>query len=66
MDQEILRVEEFAKRVGYKTSTIRKKLFQREIRYHKVGRIVCIPVSEVARMLGRAIEPVSANGGDAK
>lgn len=62
MEERILRVEEFAKRVGYKPSTIRKKLFKREIRYHKVGRIVCIPASEVGRLLGRAIEPVSVEG----
>lgn len=63
MEEKILRVDEFAKRVGYKTSTIRKKLFNREIRFHKVGRIIAIPESEVQRILGRVYEAVSASDG---
>ena len=47
-----LRVEEVAKMLGYKPSTIRKKLLRREISYRKVGRIVVIPESEVERLLG--------------
>ncbi len=46
-----LRVEEVAKMLGYKASTIRKKLLRREIGYHKVGRIIVIPESEVDRLL---------------
>jgi len=46
-----LRVEEVAKMLGYKSSTIRKKLLRREISYRKVGRIVVIPESEVERLL---------------
>ena len=42
---------EFAKLVGYQTSTVRKKVFNREIDSVKVGRIVLIPESEVARLL---------------
>jgi excisionase family DNA binding protein len=47
-----MRVEEFAKRTGYKIPTIRKKLLRREIIYRKVGRIVIIPESELDRLLG--------------
>jgi len=50
--ERYLRVEEVAKMTGYKSSTIRKKLLRREIGYHKVGRIVVIPESEVERILG--------------
>ena len=46
-----LRVEEVAKMLGYKSSTIRKKLLRREISYHKIGRIIVIPESEVDRLL---------------
>lgn len=46
-----MRVEEFAKLTGYKTSTVRKKILRREISYRKVGRIVIIPESEVERLL---------------
>ena len=46
-----LRVDEVAQMLGYKSSTIRKKLLRREISYRKVGRIVVIPESEVERLL---------------
>ena len=48
----VMRVTEFAKRVGYKPSTIRKKILRREIAYHKVGRIIVIPEEEAQRLLG--------------
>jgi excisionase family DNA binding protein len=57
--ERVLRVVEFARATGYKVSTIRKKLFRREIGYHKVGRIIVIPESEVTRLLGRLHEPVN-------
>ena len=47
----VLRVEEFARRVHYKVSTIRKKLHRREISFHRVGRMILIPESEVDRLL---------------
>ena len=50
-EERKLRVSEFAKSVGYKASTIRKKLLRREISYHKIGRIIVIPESEVDRLL---------------
>ena len=49
-----LRIDEFAKAVGYRPSTIRKKVLKREIAFYKVGRIIAIPESEVARLLGDA------------
>ena len=54
-----LRVYEFAERVGYKTSTIRKKLYLGEIAYYKVGRIIVIPETECDRILGELHQPVS-------
>ena len=52
MDQQKhLRINEFCERVGYKASTIRKKIFRREIDSFKVGRIVLIPEREVGRLL---------------
>jgi excisionase family DNA binding protein len=55
----LLRLPDFARATGYKVSTIRKKIFRREISYHKVGRIIVIPESEVTRLLGRLHEPVN-------
>ncbi len=46
-----LKIAEFAKRVGYKVSTIRKKVWRRELDSIKVGRLVLIPEEEVARLL---------------
>jgi excisionase family DNA binding protein len=46
------RVREVAERTGYTQATIRKKLLRREISYHKVGRIVLVPESEISRLLG--------------
>jgi len=54
-----LRVHEFAARVGYRTSTVRKKLRLGEIAYYKVGRIIAIPESECERILGRLHQPIS-------
>ena len=45
------RVNEFAKLVGYKESTIRRKLYERTIAFKRVGRIIVIPESEARRLL---------------
>lgn len=49
--KENLRIAEFAKLVGYEVSTIRKKVWRRELDSIKVGRIVLIPAREVNRLL---------------
>ena len=51
MDSGNLRISEFAKLVGYQVSTIRKKIYKREIDSFKVGRLILIPRSEVGRLL---------------
>lgn len=61
--EQVLRLPEFARRVGYQVSTIRKKLFNGEISYMKPGRIIVIPESEVARFLGRVHKAVSMETG---
>jgi excisionase family DNA binding protein len=58
-----LRVDEVAKMTGYKPSTIRKKLLRREIGFHKVGRIIVIPQSEVERLLGEFRKPITTIAG---
>lgn len=54
-----LRIKEFAERSQYKSSTIRKKILQRELGYLKMGRLVLIPKSELARIQGDYRPPVS-------
>lgn len=54
-----IRVPEFAIRTGLAQATVRKKIARREIAYHKAGRCVVIPESEVSRVLGDRREPIS-------
>ena len=65
-EERKLRIPEFAESVGYKPSTIRKKLLRREIAYHKIGRISVIPESEVDRLLAdlRPRVPIQRGGGE--
>lgn len=57
-----LRVAEFAHRSGYAIPTIRRKIARREISYRKIGRIVSIPESELARLMGPLHEAVAQRG----
>ena len=43
MDQQLLRVEEAARILGVKESTIRRWIFNRKLRTVKVGRAIRIP-----------------------
>ncbi len=54
-----IRVPEFVSRTGLAPATVRKKIARREIAYHKIGRCVVIPESEVARVLGERRDPIS-------
>ena len=49
--QNRLRLDEVSRRTGYKTSTLRKKIWRREIACFKVGRILLVPETEVERLL---------------
>ena len=60
-ESKLLRIPEFAERVGYQPSTIRKKILRREIAYHKVGRIIVIPEAEVERLLGNFHPSIQPN-----
>ena len=59
MGEKHLRVSEVAELTGYKESTIRKKLLQREIAFRKIGRIIAVPESELKRLLGEVHEAVA-------
>ncbi len=43
--------EEVAECTGYAESTVRKMILRRELGYHKVGRLVLVPESEIKRIL---------------
>lgn len=57
--ERYIRVPEFVSRTGLAPATVRKKIARREISYHKVGRCVVIPESEVVRVLDKRREAVS-------
>lgn len=59
--ERVLRLNEFAKLVGYRVSTIRKKIFNREISYFRPGRVILVPESEVGRLLGKMKKAVVLN-----
>jgi len=61
-----LRIADFAKRVGYEVSTIRKKVWRRELDSIKVGRIVLIPEREVERLLSDFRPRVEIKNGEIK
>ena len=56
-DERLLRLHEVSQRTGYKVSTLRKKIHRREIGYCKIGRIICVPESEVNQMVREAYRP---------
>lgn len=54
------RVREVAECTGYAESTVRKMILRRELAYHKVGRLVLVPESEIKRILAD-FRPALAN-----
>jgi hypothetical protein len=48
------RLHEASALSGYKPSTLRKKIYKKELGSMKRGRIVTIPESELRKLLGRA------------
>ncbi|MEC4680437.1 MAG: helix-turn-helix domain-containing protein [Nitrospirota bacterium] len=56
--ERFFRVNEAASALGYKASTMRKKILTGEVGYHRVGRIIVIPESEIKRMLGDFHKPI--------
>jgi len=56
--ERFFRVNEAASALGYKASTMRKKILRCEIGYHRVGRLILIPESEIKRMLGDFHKPI--------
>jgi hypothetical protein len=52
------RLPEVSRLSGYSIAALRKKILRREIGFRKSGRIVTVPESEVARLLGEYRPPV--------
>jgi len=57
--ERLLTVAEAAGRLGFKESTIRKRILQRSMVYVKNGRAVRVPIEEVNRLIAKGWrEPV--------
>ena len=56
--ERFFRVNEAASALGYKPSTIRKKILRGELGYHRVGRILVIPETEITRLRGDFHKPI--------
>ena len=51
------RLHEVAKLSGYKVSTLRKKIFRKELGSKKQGRLVLVPESDLKNFLGTDYRP---------
>jgi excisionase family DNA binding protein len=53
----LLTVEEFASLVGWKPSTVRQKIWRREIEYCKIGRSVRFKPETAQKLIDRGTVP---------
>ena len=53
------RLPEAAELTGYSIAALRKKISRREIAYRKTGRIITLPQTEVAKLLGTYRAPIA-------
>lgn len=52
------RLPEVSRLTGYSIAALRKKCARRELGFRKTGRIISIPETEVARLLGEYRPPI--------
>lgn len=56
------RLHEVAELSGFKVSTLRKKIFRKELGSRRVGRLVLVPETDLKKFLGNDYRPaVSLN-----
>lgn len=57
--EQMRTVDETAEQLALRTTTIRRKILERKIRFCKIGRSVRIPQSEIDRLIREGMrEPV--------
>jgi len=56
-NRELLNVQEFAAALGWKPSTVRQKVWRREIDYVKIGRSVRFKPETAERLIERGSVP---------
>ena len=57
MNQQLMTVKEFAEVVGWKPSTVRQKIWRRELTYVKVGRSVRLKPETAQRLIESGTVP---------
>ena len=55
--QGLLTVEQFAEQIGWKPSTVRQKVWRRELEYVKIGRSVRFKPETVQKIIERSTVP---------
>ena len=62
MNTKMLTVREFANAVGWSPSTVRQKIWHRELEYVKLGRSVRFKPETVQRLIDRGTVPALEDG----
>ncbi len=57
MNRKLLTVQEFAEVVGWKPSTVRQKIWRREVEYVKLGRSVRLKAETAQALIERGTVP---------
>jgi excisionase family DNA binding protein len=57
MNTNLMNVQEFAQALGVTTGCVRRWILERRIASIKVGRLVRLPFSEVARIIETGLRP---------
>jgi excisionase family DNA binding protein len=57
MTTTLMNVQEFAQALGVTTACVRRWILERRIASIKVGRLVKLPLSEVARIIEAGLRP---------
>ena len=60
MTTNLMNVQEFAQALGVTTACVRRWILERRIASIKVGRLVRLPFSEVARIIEDGLRPAKA------
>ena len=56
------RLSEASRVSGYSVAALRKKILRREVGYVKTGRILTIPESSLAQLIGKYRPPIAKRG----
>jgi excisionase family DNA binding protein len=62
MNSKLLTVEEFAAYLGWQPSTVRQKVWRREIDYVKIGRSVRFKAETAEKLIERGTVPALEQG----